>query len=125
MGDVTPRDFYFVQCRDLSFNNLTGSSLTSFVPAKIDFLKQGHTGSVPQWLLERNKNVKECIRIVSEAAVAGALYSASVDDRAVARRLFELHEMVLEPTNVMYTEVEIQSSRLPAQSASEKASKLA
>lgn len=66
-----------------------------------------------EWSLKCSYWRKECIRIVSEAAVAGALYSASVDDRVVARHLFELHEMGLEPTKVMYTEVAVRSSRLP------------
>jgi len=33
----------------------------------------------------------------SAAAVAKALYSASVDDRAMARCFFELHEMGVGP----------------------------
>jgi len=57
--------------------------------------------------------------IVSEAAIARALYSASVVDRATALCFLELQEMGLEPIKLIYAEVDVRSSTLPAQSASE------
>ncbi|XP_028073396.1 probable LRR receptor-like serine/threonine-protein kinase At1g07650 [Camellia sinensis] len=49
------------QCRDLSFNHLSGEIPTSFVQlAKVDFMYlTGNqlTGQIPGWILSRNKNV--------------------------------------------------------------------
>ena len=47
---------------------------------------------------------------VSEAALARALYSASVDERATALCFFELQEIGLTPRNEIYAEVEVRSS---------------
>ena len=63
---------------------------------------------------------RECIQTVSEAAFARALYSASVEDRATARCFFKLHETGLEPRKIIYTDVDVRSSSLPAQFAFEK-----
>ena len=47
---------------------------------------------------------------VSEAALARALYSASVEERATALCFFELQEIGLTPRNEIYAEVEVRSS---------------
>ena len=51
--------------------------------------------------------------------LAGAQYSASVDDRATTLCFFELQEIGLEPRKHMYAEVDFLSSKLPAQLASD------
>ena len=52
--------------------------------------------------------------IVSDAAFARALYSASVDERATALCFLELQEIGFEPRKVIYVEVEVWSSLFPA-----------
>lgn len=56
--------------------------------------------------------------MVSDTAFARAQYSTFVEDRATAFCFLELHEMGLDPRKVIYAEVEVRSSLLPAQSAS-------
>lgn len=51
--------------------------------------------------------------------MASARYSASVDDRATTRCFLELQEIGLEPRKHIYAEVDLRSSQLPAQPASE------
>ncbi|XP_035544668.1 probable protein phosphatase 2C 23 [Juglans regia] len=62
---------------------------------------------------------KDSSHTVSEAAFARDRYSASVDDHATALCFFELQEIGFEPRKLMYAEVDVRSSKLPAQSALE------
>lgn len=63
--------------------------------------------------------VKSAIsQIVSEAALTRSLYSASLDDLAMALCFFELQDIEFGPIKLMYAKVEDLSSKLPAQSAS-------
>jgi hypothetical protein len=57
--------------------------------------------------------------IVSEAALASARYSASVEDRATVLCFLDVHEMGLGPKKLMYIDVDVRSSTFLAQSASE------
>jgi hypothetical protein len=55
--------------------------------------------------------------IVSEAALASARYSASVEDRATALCFLDVHEMGLGPKKLMYADVDVRLSTFSAQSA--------
>jgi len=61
-----------------------------------------------------------CNHWVSEAAFAKARYSASAEERAIARCLLDFQEIGVSPRKHIYAEVEDLSSRFPAQSASKK-----
>lgn len=57
--------------------------------------------------------VRERIHIVSDAAVASAQYSASMEDHAMERCFFELHDIGFDSRKMRYTDVEMLSSKLP------------
>ena len=50
---------------------------------------------------------REDNHIVSDVALASALYSIYVDDRAITRCFLELQETGLEPRKLIYAEVEM------------------
>jgi len=56
--------------------------------------------------------------MISDAAVATAQYSASVDDLATVRCFLDIHEIGFRPKNMIYADVEVRST-FPPQSASE------
>lgn len=62
--------------------------------------------------------------INSVVAVATTLYSASVEDLATVHCFLDNHDIGLPPKKIMYAEVDVLSSQLPPQCASEYATKL-
>jgi len=62
---------------------------------------------------------RDLIHAISEAAVASALYSASVEERATAFCFLVRQLIGFLPRKIIYAVVDLRSSRLPPQSASE------
>ena len=65
-----------------------------------------------------NSRRRELIQISSDDALATALYSASMLERATVGCFFELQEMRLLPRNTRNPPVDRRSNELPAESAS-------
>ena len=78
----------------------TKVSCTQIITEHLGCLDKGRSSSLNN---ERSHDV-------SEAALAKALYSTSVDERVTALCFFELQEIGLTPINEIYAEVEIRSS---------------
>ena len=68
----------------------------------------------------RRSNNNDFINCNSIVAVTIARYSASVEERATVSCFVELQEIGLTPRKIRKAPVEVRSSRLVAQSASEK-----
>jgi len=78
-----------------------------------------HNSRGESWIGNASSLKRVDNQIVSEAALASARYSASVEECATALCFLDVHQMGLGPKKLMYADVDVRSSTFPAQSASE------
>jgi hypothetical protein len=78
-----------------------------------------HSSRGESWIGNASSLKRVDNQIVSEAVLATARYSASVEDRATTLYFLDVHEMGLGPKKLMYADVDVRSSTFPAQLASD------